>query len=155
VIKITVTNIDKWVAFLKTVPVGAKKIAARVFTQFMVAVLTLKSYPEYRYVTRKSAYGYTFKSAKQRRWFWANGGPAMIGNHRTGAIGNGWQMSGGGNDRYTITNNVPGVGYVMGNQQANQPRLVGWRTAYDLIRDNFSDGIAAAQAAVMAWIGSK
>lgn len=154
-IRLTVTNLNDWVAFLKTIGPGAKRIAAKVFTEFMRAVLVMKSYPEYKYVTRKAAYGYTFKSAAQRRWFWANGGPAMIGNHRTGAIGNGWQVGAGSNGGYTITNNAPGVGYVMGTSQANQPRLVGWPTAWQVVRDNMSDGLAAAQAAVMAWIGSK
>ena len=150
-IQITVSNINQWVAFLKTVPPGAKRIAIKAFSFFMLPFL--REYPAYKYVTRKSAYGMTWFSEKQRRWFWANGGPSMIGNNRTFAIQKAWRIEEG--NTYHIVNDAPGVGYVMGHAQANQPRLVGWRTAWDIVRSNMAEGIAAAQAAVNAWLGSK
>lgn len=154
-IKINVKGVKDWISFLKTVPRGAKGIALRAFSTYVVGDEKhgLRHYPSYKYVSRKSAYGRTWFSAKQRAWWFAAGKPK--GNRRTGAIRRGWQIGGSAETRLYIFNNAPGVGWVMGDEQARQPMKVGWRRAWEIIMSNFAGGIRAAQAAVNAWLGSK
>lgn len=158
-IKFRAVGIEEIVEFVKSVPRGAKITAMRAFVTYVIGDSNygLKHEPAYKYVTRKSAYGQTFQSEKQRRWFWANGGPDMIGNNRTGAISNGWAFTETNSDwsRVNVTNNAPGVGWVMGDSQAAQPAKVGWRKYMDVIQSNMAGGLQAAQRAVNDWLASK
>jgi hypothetical protein len=117
----------------------------------------LKHYEPYKYVTRAKAYGQTFKSDKQRRWFWANGGPAMIGNNRTGMTAKNWgyNITKGGYGA-TITNPTEGAYYTRSDKgQARQPALVGWRKSLAVIKANMAGAIRSAQAAVNRYLASK
>ena len=87
-------NLPQLQEYLKTVPYGAVKVGLRAFTEYIIGDEShgLKHPDPYKYVSRKSAYGVSFFTEKQRRWFWANGGPDMIGNNRTGQSSNAWEM---------------------------------------------------------------
>lgn len=153
-IKVTVTN-----------PQGPRVLFARIERETIPAATEaaadyligneqrgLKHLAPYKYVSRKSAYGQTFFSDKQRRWFWAqvkDGNIAFpIHYQRTGEIAAGWQKSGGGN-KFQVVNRVPGVDRVMGDTlQARQPAKVGHRKVSEVIANNFNGMLRAAQQAV-------
>lgn len=152
---IKVTGTKDWVLFLSNIPKGVTSIVLNAFAKYVVGDSNhgLRHYPQYKYVSRKSAYGRTFFSLAQQRWFFASG--AKVGNFRTGAIAAGWKIIPASATRIDIVNSAPGVTYTMGQGQAAQPRKVGWRTAYDVVMSNFRGGVRAAQIAVDAWLHSQ
>jgi hypothetical protein len=157
-IRFKAKGIAEVTAFIKSIPRPLKIVAMRALVTYILgdSGRGLRHEPAYKYVTRKSAYGQTFQSEKQRRWFWANGGPDMIGNNRTGATSEGWQMSESSDwSRVDITNSAPGVGWTMGTGQAAQPAKVGWRKYTDVVKSNLAGGMRAANAAVNAWLKSR
>lgn len=93
----------------------------------------LRDYPPYRYVSRKAAYGVSFFSDRQRRWFFAALAEGRIKpgqNNRTGALGEGWRIQQSGPKQLDLVNEVPYAVYVQGTitQQARQPRMAGWKS---------------------------
>lgn len=153
--KTTVSGTKEWIAFLVGIPSGATKVVLQAFAKYVLGDSKhgLKHPAAYRYVSRKSAYGKTWFSAAQRRWFFANG--AKIGNFRTGRLIKGWQMWMAGPNMVKLTNSVPYANWVIGEGQARQPKKVGWRTAWEVLMSNYKGGIRAAQAALNVWLGSK
>jgi hypothetical protein len=145
--------------FINRLPRGVKIVFMRAFTTYILGDDThgLRHAPPYKYVSRKSAYGFSFFTEKQRRWFWANGGPDMIGDNRKGAIAEGWQMKETDSSwtHVSITNTVEGAGWVMGTAQARQPAKVGWRQFLKVIADNMAGGMRSGLAAVRAFIASR
>jgi hypothetical protein len=142
-------------AFLQSLPAEVQPAAVQAASEYLIGndQRGLRHLSAYKYVSRKSAYGKTFFSAAQRRWFWANvkDGSIAFPIHyvRRGAVSAGWELQGAGNSEMRIVNRVKGVGYVMGNRtQANQPKLVGHRKVRDVIQSNFRGMIRAAQQAV-------
>lgn len=103
----------------------------------------LQDYPPQRYVSREAAYGQTFSSQKQRRWFFAalRSGKISVPYHRTGELGRAWKVEGMGHSVSTgpsakISNAAPGAAHVygIGMPQAAQPRMVGWQDEEELKR---------------------
>ncbi|MCX7937950.1 MAG: hypothetical protein N2545_00740 [Thermoflexales bacterium] len=90
----------------------------------------LRRYPEYTYVSRKEAYGQTFQSDRQRRWFFAalRRGELRIPYQRTGRLRRGWKVVHYGGDAYALENDTPYAGWVQGQQQARMMMLRNWRT---------------------------
>lgn len=151
------TGLNEVVARLENLAQGLEGIVSESAAQYLVGDDShgLRSYPGYKYATRLAAYGVSFFSDKQRRWFWANGGPDMIGNHRNFSIREGWHIDGKGASIF-IRNQAQGVGYVMGaNYVANQPFLAGWRSSMDNVRANIAGAIRAAMLAVADFIYSR
>ena len=158
--RVTVSGIDKVKAWINSiVPRGMKKAAMYAISEYIIgnSGRGLKHEPAYKYVSRKSAYGMSFFTEKQRRWFWANGGPAMIGNHRTHTLSNDWDFTDQGAwTRVSIFNQTPYAGYVMGDSgQARQPAKVGWKKMMEVIRANMAGALRAGQTAVNNLIASK
>ena len=110
----------------------------------------LRKYPSYRHITRASAYGQTFQSDKQRKWFWANGGPDMIGNNRTNETFNAWTFRVENNGyRIVLGNASTGAYYTMHDSgQAAQPRLVGWNKAMDVVKSQVGRALQMAIKAI-------
>jgi hypothetical protein len=154
-LRVSIKGIDEWKAFLKSIPYGVKGVAMRAFAEYVMGDSRhgLKHPAAYRYVSRKSAYGRTFFSDAQRRWFFANG--AKVGNFRTGRLMKAWSIGGSAQTRLYLINSAPYAGFVIGSGQARQPAKVGWRPAIEVVMSNFRGGIAAAQRAVNAWLGAK
>lgn len=154
-IKASITGIPEWKRFMQSIPRGVKGIAMRAFAVFVLGDSKhgLKHPAAYRYVSRKRAYGVTFFSDRQRKWWFASG--KVPGNFRTGKLIAGWHIGGSSETRLTLVNSVPYAGYVIGNSQARQPMKVGWRRAIEVVQSNFNGGIRAAQAAVNAWLNQK
>lgn len=153
-VRVSIRNIDAWKAFLARIPHGVKGVAMMVFAKYILGDSRhgLRHPAAYRYVSRRSAYGRTWFSAAQRRWFFANG--AKVGNFRTGKLMAGWSIQ-GTSTRVYLVNKVPYAGFVIGEGQARQPKKVGWKTAMEVVRNNWAGAIRAAQAAVNAWLGSR
>lgn len=152
-------DINSVQAFIKSVvPRGAVKVALAAIVEYMIVApgKALRKYDPYKYVTRKKAYGQSFQSDKQRRWFWANGGPAMIGNHRTGSTAAGWKFK-ETNSGYGVTleNPTEGARWIWGDKQARQPALVGHRTARDKIKANLAGAMRHAKAKVNEFLKSR
>jgi hypothetical protein len=155
-VKYVVRNLEKVQEYIKGVPRGSVKAALNALQEYFIGTDRhgLRHAPPYKYVSRARAYGQTFKSEKQRRWFWANGGPDMIGNNRTGATENGWYgRETNGGYGVTLGNDAPGAYHTQDDAgQAAQPALVGWRKVAQNVADNMAGALRHAQAAVNAFL---
>jgi hypothetical protein len=90
------------------------------------------------YVTRARAYGVTFFTEKQRRWFFANlrEGNIDVPYHRTHALRAAWRQEGTGR-RSFIINDAEGAPFVMGDDtQSRHEKMVGWKTISVIVREN-------------------
>jgi len=140
-----VSGADELVAALKAAPSGYKTSVLRDVATYLINN-GLNVYPEYNYVSRQEAYGQTFFSPAQRRWFWANGGPDMIGDHRTGGQAS-WKATTMTSDYAVISNSASGIQYTQSVQaQAAQPRMVGWYTVIQNVMLHLSEAVSYAQA---------
>lgn len=140
--------------YLNSIPQKVRGVALDAYAEYLVGNEQhgLKHYPPYKYVSRKTAYGQTFVSDKQRRYVMAmiKEGKITPGvANRTGLQADSWSIKQTNPGRRTILNTAPGSVYTMGNNtQANQPRLVGWRKMKAVIESNAKGAIRAAQLAV-------
>lgn len=161
-VKFRIRNVKAVQDFLKSVPRGAVRVAVQAFTEYVLGndQHGLRHNEPYKYVTRKSAYGVSFFTEKQRRWFfWAlNTGQIDPGSgKRTGETSKAWKAE-PRNDgyRYTITNNTAGGYYTRDDYgQARQPAKVGWRKVSAVLTANYAGAIRAAVAAVKKYLQSK
>jgi hypothetical protein len=158
-IKTKIRGIEEFQAYLKTkLPRGTIKVALAALVEYLIGTpnKALRKEPAYKYVSRARA-GYKPMSDKMRRWFWANGGPDMIGKHKRGATQAGWyaKITGGGY-QMAIGNKATGSYWTMSDTgQAAQPRAAGWRTMAERIGDLMDGAMRAANAKVKAFLASK
>lgn len=158
-IKIQVRGIEELQNFLKELPRGTKRAAIEAAAEYLIGNDShgLKHLAKYKYVSRKAAYGVTFFTDRQRRWFfWAmRSGKINPGSgYRSGATSEGWQ--------YKLTNNgyaaqlrnaTQGAKYVQGDDtQARQPAKVGHRKVSAVISTNIQGAMRASSQAVERWI---
>ena len=154
-----VRGIKELQAFLRELPRGTMKVALAAFSKYVVGddKHGLRHAEVYKYVSRKSAYGKTFFTPKQRRWFWANGGPDMIGNNRTGKSTAAWKFT-ETNQGYgtTISNDTTGGFFTRHeSRQARQLGKVGWRKTAAVIAANYAGGIRSAMSEVRKYLKGK
>lgn len=93
----------------------------------------LATYPPAKRITRKSVYGSSFKTDRQRRWFFAslNDGSLTLPYRRSRNLGHRWTAK-LQNDRNAIVgNNAPYARWVMDEDkpQSKFMAAVGWKTA--------------------------
>jgi len=91
----------------------------------------LRRYPAQKHVTRAQAFGQTFQSDKQRRWFFAalGSGELTLPYQRTNALAQGWDVRPLGSDGVQLINETPYAGYVMErSKQSRMAKLIGWQT---------------------------
>ena len=158
-IKMSVRGVEKLQAFFKKLPPAARKIAAPEIAIHLIGDDNrgLKHYVGYKYVSRKSAYGQTFSSDKQRRYVMAKirSGEITPGrSNRSDKLKSGWEykLQGGGYGA-SIFNSVPYAKWVMGDSsQARQPAKVGWRTISAIISTNIKSAINRAERKIQDWI---
>lgn len=161
-VKFKIRGVEAVNSFLRAVPRGAVRVALKAFSEYILGNDShgLRHNETYRYITRKSAYGVSFFTEKQRRWFfWAlNTGQIDPGSgKRTGETSKAWKAE-PRNDgyRYTITNNTAGGYYTRDDYgQARQPAKVGWRKVSAVLTANYAGAIRAAVAAVKKYLQSK
>lgn len=151
-----VKGLDSVQALLRELPRGVKGVAVRAAAEVLVGDDSkgLSHYPGYKFVSRASAYGKPFFTTKQRRWFFAALAEGKIHpgqNRRTGEIARGWKITGQGTN-IRIINRAPGVVWVMGANQARQPKKVGWRMAENVINGMVPSMTRAMVAAANRWI---
>lgn len=154
-----VRNLEKVQKYLLSLPRGVVRVALAALSEYLLGNEQhgLKHSDPYKYVSRKSAYGVTFFTEKQRRWFWANGGPDMIGNNRTGESSKAWRAE-PRNDgyRYTLINETRAAYYTRNDYgQARQPAKVGWRKVSQVVKDNLAGAFRHAMAAVNKYLKEK
>ena len=143
-LKIDLLGLKELEAKLNKLPVEVADKALGDVQDYMLNVMKTDQPPEV-YVSRKSAYGKSWFSPAQRRWYWAavgrgelpapseNGPPAH--KKRTGEMSRGWHKVRSGLFGY-IENRVKGAAYVYGDtSQANQPALVGWKRIIQQVMD--------------------
>lgn len=117
----------------------------------------LAHYPMYKYVSRRSAYGKTFFSDRQRRYVMAQIKSGRIDPgvpHRTGMLQRGWQVV-GDNTKATIVNTEEHADVVMGKGQARLNAKVGWRVYSKVIDDNADGMLKAANDELRAYYKEK
>jgi hypothetical protein len=157
-IKFTSRGIPELQAFLKKLPFLVRQKAAGWVSEYIVGndIHGLRHYPAYKFVSRKAAYGYSFVSDKQRRWFFANLREGNIHpgqDNRTGATAAAWQFKPTGAGAFQVSNDAPGAPWTMGNEtQARQPAMVGWRKWGEVVQSNLKGAFRHAQAQVKAWL---
>jgi len=138
-IRIELLNYKEIEAKLNKLPIEVADTCMGEVQDYMLNVMR-SDQPSPNYVSRTQAYGQPFSSDKQRRWFfWAlNSGAISVPYHRTQALSKGWHIVNRGLLGYLV-NYTPGASYVVGERnQANQPRLVGWKKASQQIQERIS-----------------
>lgn len=160
-VRFKIRGVEAVQSFLATVPRGVLKVALEAFTAYIVGDSNhgLKHNEPYKYVSRQSAYGVSFFTDKQRRWFfWAlNTGQINPGSgERTGKTSDAWSYKASGNGyQYTIVNPTAGGYYTRDDYgQARQPAKVGWRKVSDVLAANYLGAIRAAIFAVQKHLTS-
>ena len=161
-IKFRIRNVEAVQSFLRAIPRGAVKVALEAFTDYIIGNEShgLRHAEPYKFVTRKSAYGFSFFTDKQRRWFfWAlkTGKIDPGSGKRTGESTAAWKAV-PRNDgyRFTVQNNTAGGYWTRHDRkQARQLGKVGWRKIMTVLADNYKGGIRHAVAAVKAYLDKK
>lgn len=158
-IKVSVRGIDQLKKFFAELTPAARKAAVKGATEYLIGNDSrgLRHYVNYKYVTRKSAYGQTFSSDKQRRYVMAKirEGEITPGKpNRKGTLKAGWNWKPqGGGYGARIYNPVPYAHFVMGDSgQARQPAKVGWRKVMAVVSTNLNGMMKAANEAVNRWL---
>ena len=95
----------------------------------------VREYPPQKYVTRRAAYGQTFFSDKQRKFFFAalRDGRISVPGVRTGALADAWSVQ--RNSSGAVFSNTKSYApYVMGAiGQSRHEKLVGWKKINEII----------------------
>ena len=157
-VKIAIRGLDAVKAFLKELPRGSMRTALQAFGEYILGDDNhgLRHMVGYKFVSRTSAYGFAFFTAKQRGWFFAalKAGEIQPGSGNRTDTTRGWTMV-STNSGYSVSlrTNSKAAWYTMGDSsQARQPARVGHRKVSDVIRTNMAGAFRAAVQAVNAWI---
>ena len=135
---------------LRSLPSVLKEEVIKDVTDYSLEVLREEQPPQ-KYVTRKAAYGQTFQSDKQRRWFFAalDSGEINVPYRRTGQLAKSWQVSRSENGA-VFTNKAPGASYVMGSPgQSRHEKMVGWKQIGNIVERQLS-GMSSKFRTVLA-----
>ena len=161
-ISVRVSGVKEFQDFIKTLPRGVKVTAMREIATYVIGNdrRGLKHEAAYKHVTRKSAYGKTFQSDKQRRYVMARirSGEITPGkSQRTHAYSQDWRQEPKTSDwrRVDVLNTQPHAGWVGGANQARLNAKVGWRKAVNIVQTNINGAIQSAQRAVDKWIAER
>jgi len=118
---------------LKHLPQDVKDAVGDDIAKYLLNVV--RAYPPQKSVTRKQAYGTTFFSDKQRRWFfWAlKNGALDVPYKRTQAFSRSWRIIGKGTDTIVVNETDYG-GYLMGpGEQSRMSKIIGWKTTEQVL----------------------
>lgn len=120
---------------LAHLPQDVKDAASNDVAKYLLNVV--RGYPPQKSVTRKQAYGVTFFSDKQRRWFFAalKSGAINVPYKRTQAFSRGWKIIGQGEQTILVNESDYG-GYLMGpGQQSRMQMMIGWKTTDQILEE--------------------
>lgn len=146
-VAVEVQGLAELQAKLKQLPIEAQDMVVDDLNKYYLNVF--RGYPPKNYVTRKAAYGVTFFTEKQRRWFFANlnEGNIDVPYVRTQQLSKGWRQVGSGRTSF-LANERAGAPYVVGDDQSRHEAMVGWKKAVDVIKERMSKALQVADGAV-------
>lgn len=133
---------------LSKLPVAVQDAVVDEVTKYYLNVFQ-SAQPPPNYVTRKAAYGVTFFTPRQRRWFFAalRDGTINVPYRRTGGLRKSWRQVGTG-ARSFIVNDSPGAPFVVGDDtQSRHERLVGWFRTNELMEERIERAMRVADGA--------
>lgn len=109
----------------------------------------MRKYPEYTYVSRARAYGKTFQSDRQRRWFFAalRSGELVIPYPRTMTLQRNWQIMRSGAADAMLVNDTPYAHFVQQSPQARMMTYRNWRSIQTVVMQEKGRLQAIAQEA--------
>jgi hypothetical protein len=155
---ITTRGIPEAIEYLKTVGYMSQQKCAGWIAEYIIGDDNhgLKHYPGYKVVSRIAAYGRSFQTDKQRRWFFWAKASGLINpwtNQRTGAMAQAWTSAPAAANSWKISNPTAAAKWTMGNStQANQPNLVGWRRVSEVVSTNMAGAIRHASSMLAAFL---
>lgn len=147
-IGIDITGEDEIARKLKGLPPAAQDAAVDEMSKYLLNVLRL--YPPQKYVSRKDAYGVSFFSDKQRRWFFAalKSGELSIPYKRSYNLRDNWKQLGRGASSI-IVNETSYAKYVMGDkEQSRHEQKVGWKKLGDIVKERMGRVLEKADAGI-------
>lgn len=134
VIKIDILGDKELNDKLSKLPEEAAHAAIGEVQDYMLNVLR-SDQPSPNFVTRKSAYGVSYFSERQRRflgWLYSQG---LVPYHRTQALSKAWHIIERGLMGY-LQNDAEGAEYVIGEEkQSRHEKMVGWKKPSQQIRE--------------------
>lgn len=125
-IGIDIQGLEQIERALKSLPPEVVNEASDELSKYLLNILRM--YPPKNPVTRKAAYGQTFKSDKQRHWFFANlnEGNISVPYNRTQGLSKSWLVTGSGM-KTIITSDTEAARWTMSDDQSKHEALVGWK----------------------------
>ena len=135
---IEIQGLEQVISRIKSLPDEGKKQVLTDVAEYSLEVI--KEYPPQKFVTRLAAYGKTFFSDKQRRWFFANlrEGKISVPYHRTNGLANSWQAT-IGTDQVKFNTNYAAAPYVVGfAAQSRHEAAVGWKKVDEIVDGKLS-----------------
>jgi hypothetical protein len=98
----------------------------------------MRKYPPQQYVSRTRAYGKPFKTARQRRWFFAalRRGEITVPYVRTMRLQRAWKVMAFGTTGHLLTNDMPYAKYVQQSPQDRMFTLRQWRSVERVVHEN-------------------
>ncbi len=117
---------------LKSLPPEIINAASDDLSKYLLNVLRM--YPPKNYITRKAAYGQTFQSEKQRRWFFRalNSGEINVPYHRTQKLAGSWKIIGKGMNTIVVSE-AEAARWTMGDERSKHERMVGWKQIPEIL----------------------
>ena len=148
-ISFEVTGIEGVQKMLEKLPPEIQADVTNDVSDFVIELL--KIYPDQRRVTRAAAYGQTFFSDQQRKFFFAalRDGRITVPYNRTYGQKDAWHKEEGSIGKITIVNQSKGVMFTRDNQrQSRHEAMVGWAKVKDVLDGSMQRIFGAAGAAV-------
>ena len=145
-IGIDISGIPELEKKLKLLPDAVQDAIVDEVSEYLLDVL--KIYPPPKYVTRKAAYGKSFFTRRQQRWFfWAlNNGYIRVPYHRTQGLRKAWRIIDSGRNSI-IVNETQAALYTMDDEkQSRHEMLVGWKIISEILRERRNQIIRRAEA---------
>ena len=144
---VSVDGLEEIQAKLQRLPPEVADMGVDEANKYLLNIL--RQYPPRNYVTRAAAYGVTFFTTRQRRWFFAalHSGAINVPYRRTQGMGRNWRIEGSGATSF-LANDAPGVSYVIGDNQSRHERMVGWKKVGETVKEHTARIVRAFDGAV-------
>lgn len=146
---VEIQGLEEFDKKLAQLPEAVQDVVVDDVTKYYLNVFQ-SAQPTPNYITRKAAYGVSFFTPRQRRWFFSalRDGTIQVPYRRTGGLRRSWKQIGTG-ARSFIANDSPGAPFVVGDEtQSRHERMVGWFRAYELMEQRLPRALQIADAAV-------
>lgn len=111
----------------------------------------MRTYPRENHdVTRQQAYGRTFESDKQRRWFFANldSGELILPYRRTQEMRESWRKEGEGRSSFLVNDTQAAFFTMDPKGQSRMAKMQGWKTTKERIEEHSKGMVKRAEAAI-------